>query len=242
MKKLIFIIALTSLVSHSQVGINTVTPDELVMLDVQGFAQISVSNQPNSEYVLVVNDTVDGTIGWKEIAEGSGGILKGFINIEHWANSGIYNIIANGTYYNLDNIDLEFDVTISVPPRTIHEVKINYDIPVSNITPSSGVLAKVGVRFYKDGVEQTKSNGIEDLAISTKGNADFFPYVEVDGIFHDWAINTSYTDNLVIVYSLKGFVEQYQTDLNGSMYVFRYWDGVVKRSGFVNARILVFKM
>ena len=201
---------LTSTNLYSQVGINTTTPE--ATLDVNGDLIIRQLEEGSGTHVMSID------------AEGKVSKFRTFLlydGDETVAIEPVEEFLSGSETIN--DLDLGLLAKVTIPPNTRAKVIINYSVPMGTNLGYNPEKTYIGIRFLKDGIEMAEGSRkftLPPIELSSSNN-----------ISSMGTITNTYIENFeesgierVIVYELRGYIEQHSESGVGNLYKFNMWN------------------
>ena len=221
MKAITIILLIIPILTFSQVGINTTSPQET--LHVAGTARVDTLLLMTSNRVVVADSV--GKLGYK-ILDIDGVSFENGISVA--TDNLLYTPPTNFLDQRFD-IDLDLELTVTVAPNTTSIITVDYSIPLGAqncLHPGMDMLTYIGATFYRDGIIIREAN--------RKIQLDPRPWARIGGSIGTLCsmgfVACSYTETVVntgntpitIHYEVMGYLEQHFVSTR-IPYIYRMW-------------------
>ncbi len=217
MKRVFFILVITTQCAFAQVGINTTNPTK--DLDING--ELRIRNLPSMNNSLdVLTADVNGNTG--KISN-----LK-FLKEVYFdeATSNIDRTIYTDGQSTVNNVNLGLSNTVVIPAYVKATIIVSYSIPVGLSGADDVVNGYYGIRFLKNGVEQqsgSRKYSIPDRYKRYYYSTDTFSMVSAGTTYIEVIDNSANPNSQSVTFSLNGYIEQGHASTSTVEYRFNMW-------------------
>tara|TARA_R100000935_G_scaffold26814_1_gene46942 strand:+ start:141271 stop:141999 length:729 start_codon:yes stop_codon:yes gene_type:complete len=194
----------------AQVGINTTSPS--ATLDVNGDFRVRNMTETYGDYVITTDTKGNFSKTKTYLLYDAGEVVA----------SGAVGRSLTGDEI-MEDIDLDLEVPVLIPANKEVKVIITYSVPMGTILNSNPPNTYIGATFFKDNTEIQQ--GSRKVSLSYNASQTNDRICNMSTITNSYVENfSSLADDLVVKYSIKGYIEQYSEQSNLSYsYKFNMW-------------------